>query len=120
MQIYRTLEPRAAVGVVSPDAHRRPGTSKMLKLTTASGIVVGTAVLGITVAAFFASDAPTAKAEPPIASLHHQPLAEADRLPARAERAACSYGWPYYEQGCRFDLRTPAKEARPIRIIALR
>jgi hypothetical protein len=92
----------------------------MLKLTTASGIVVGTAVLGITVAAFFASDAPTAKAEPQIASLHHQPLAEADRLPVRAEGAACSHGWPYYEQGCRFDLRTPAKEARAVRIIALR
>ncbi len=47
--------------------------------------------------------------------------AVADRLPEIARGNACSSrGWPNYEQNCLFDLRTPAKEARPIRIIVLR
>jgi hypothetical protein len=93
----------------------------MLKFNTTSGIVVGTAVLGIAFAASFASDAPPAKAGPQIPSVIHQPLAKADRLPVRTVGAACSLdGWPYYDQGCRFDLRTPAKEARTVRVIALR
>jgi hypothetical protein len=93
----------------------------MLKFNTTSGIVVSTAVLGIAFAASFASDAPPAKVGPQIASVLHQPLAKADRLPVRTIGAACSLdGWPYYDQGCRFDLRTPAKEARTVRVIALR
>jgi hypothetical protein len=90
----------------------------MLKFTTASGIVVGIAVLGITVAAVFASASPP---EPEITSALHRPLAKADALPVRTEGAACSaHGWPYYDQGCRFDLRTPDKEAPTVRLIALR
>jgi hypothetical protein len=89
----------------------------MLNFHTTSGIVVSTAVLGIAFAASFASNAPPAKAEAQIAS----PLAKADRLPVRTVGAACSLdGWPYYDQGCRFDLRTSAEEARTVRVIGLR
>jgi len=91
----------------------------MLRLTTTSGLVVGAAVVGLAFAAVFASPAPTAEAEPQIDSV--QPLAKVDRLPVRIEGAACSSrGWPYYDQGCRFDLRMPAKEAPTVRVIALR
>jgi hypothetical protein len=90
----------------------------MLKFTTASGLVVGAAVLGLAFAAVFASTAPSADAERQIDSV--QPL-EASRLPVRIEGAACSsHGWPYYDQGCRFDLRAPANEAPTVRVIALR
>lgn len=93
----------------------------MPKFTNAAGLVVGAAVLGIAFAAFFASASPPAKAGPQLASVLHQPLAEADRRPVHAEDAACSFhGWPYYDQSCRFDLRTPAKEAPTVRVIALR
>jgi hypothetical protein len=93
----------------------------MLKFTTQVGAAVGAAVLGIGSAAFFASAAPQAKAGPNIAPVVHQPLAEVDRLPVRAKGAACSSrSWPYYDQDCRFDLRSPAKEARAIRVIDLR
>jgi hypothetical protein len=93
----------------------------MLRFTTASGIVVSTAVLGIAFAAFLASASPPAKAEPQIASVLLLPLAKADRLPERTAGAACSlHGWPYYDPGCRFDLRAPAQEARTVRVIALR
>jgi hypothetical protein len=79
----------------------------MFKLTTISGIAVSAAVLGIALAAFFASAAPQAKA--------------ADRLLVRASGAACSsHSWPYYDQACRFDLRSPSKDARTVRVVALR
>jgi hypothetical protein len=91
----------------------------MLKFTTTSSLVVGAAVLGLAFAALFASAAPPAEAEPQIDSV--QPLAKADRLPVRIEGAACaSHGWPYYDQGCRFDLRAPANEAPTVRVVALR
>ena len=90
----------------------------MLNCTTASGIVVGTAVLGIAVAAVLAS---ASRSEPEITSALHEPLTKADTLPVRTEGAACAaHGWPYYDQGCRFDLRTPDKEAPTVRLIALR
>ena len=90
----------------------------MLKFTTASDLVVGTAVLGLAFAAVFASAAPSADAERQIDSV--QPL-KASRLPVRIEGAACSsHAWPYYDQGCRFDLRAPANEAPTVRVIALR
>jgi hypothetical protein len=39
----------------------------------------------------------------------------------RTEGEVCaSHGWPYYDQGCRFDLRTPDQEAPTVRLIALR
>jgi hypothetical protein len=88
----------------------------MLKFTTASGIVVGIAVLGITVAAVFASASPP---EPEFTSALHRPLAKAGPLTMRTEGCS-SHGWPYYDQGCRFDLRTPDQEAPTVRLIALR
>jgi len=95
---------------------------KMIKLTTAvSSASVGAVVLGIALAAAFASVPPQAKADPRIASVVYQPLAKADRLPMPTKGAACSSrSWPYYDQDCRFDLRSPANPARTIRVIALR
>jgi hypothetical protein len=62
----------------------------------------------------------TAQAGPGM-SLALQPLAKADRLPVRETGAACSSrSWPYYDQNCRFDLRSPAKDARTVRVIPLR
>jgi hypothetical protein len=91
----------------------------MVKFTTTSGLVAGAAVLGLAFAAVFASAAPPAEGEPQIDSA--QRLAKADRLPVHIEGAACSsHGWPYYDQGCRFDLRAPANEAPTVRVIALR
>jgi hypothetical protein len=94
----------------------------MIKFTTAaSGTAVTTAVLGITLAAIFASSAPPAKAAPLTGIVVDQPLAKADRLPVRTKGAACSSrSWPYYDQDCQFDLRNPANDARTIRVIALR
>jgi hypothetical protein len=94
----------------------------MIKLTNAtSSTAVSAAVLGITLAAVFASVAPQARAEPQIAPVVHQPLAKADRLPVPTKGAACSSrSWPYYDQDCLFDRRSPAHEARTIRVIALR
>ena len=91
----------------------------MIKFTAAaSSTAVVTAVL---FAAVFASVAPQAKADPQIAPVVYQPFAEADRLPVRTRGAACSsHAWPYYDQDCRFDLRSPANVARTIRVIALR
>jgi hypothetical protein len=90
----------------------------VLKFTTASGIVVGIAALGITVAAVFASASPP---EPEVTSALHRPLAKAGPLTVRTEGEVCSSrGWPYYDQGCRFDLRTADKEAPTVRLIALR
>ena len=94
----------------------------MLKFTTThGGAAVSVAVLAIALGACFASAAPQAKAEPQITPVEHQHFAKADRLPAGAKAAACSFtNWPYYDQDCRFDLRTPAGEARTVRVIALR
>jgi hypothetical protein len=98
----------------------------MSKFTTTSGFVVGAAVLGLTLAivflaTVFASASAPAQAEPEIASAVHRPLGKADHLPVRTVGAACSSkGWPYYDQGCRFDLRTLDKEAPTVRVIALR
>jgi len=56
----------------------------MLKFHTTSGIVVSTAVLGYRpLPPPSLSDAPPAKAATQIASVLHQPLAKADRLPVR-------------------------------------
>jgi hypothetical protein len=94
---------------------------KMSKFTSASGFVVGAAIVGIALAAVFASPSPPTTAEPEIALAPHQPLLRVDHLPLRTVGAACSaHGWPYYDQGCRFDLRTPDKEAQTVRLIALR
>jgi hypothetical protein len=92
----------------------------MSRFTITSGFVVGAAVLGLTLATVFASASPPAQAEPEIASALHRPLSKADRLPVRTVGAACSSkGWPYYDQSCRFDLRTLDTSAPMVRVIAL-
>ena len=86
-----------------------------------SSTPVITAVLGIAIAAVFASVPRQAKEEAQMAAVVHQPLAKADRLPVRTRGAACSSrSWPDYDQDCVFDLRSPAHTARTIRVVALR
>jgi hypothetical protein len=82
----------------------------MLKfVATTSGIAVSAAVSGIAVAAFLASAAPQANAEP-----------QTTPVEVSAKGAACSsHSWPYYDQDCRFDLRTSAKMPPTVRVIAL-
>ena len=111
----RAPELSAAMCVVVR-THRSPGI-KMLKFTTASGIVVGIAVLGISAAAVFASASPP---EPELASALHRPLAKAGPSWCAPKAKSARHGWPYYDQGCRFDLRTPDQEAPTVRLIALR
>ena len=94
----------------------------MFKSITANAITAVTvAALAATLTIFSTAGAiPEAKAHSQGTLVLPAP-AVADRLPAIARGDACSSrGWPNYEQNCLFDLRTPAKEARPIRIIVLR
>jgi len=47
--------------------------------------------------------------------------AKADRSIVAAKGAACSaHAWPNFEPSCQFDLRKPAAEARPVRVLAFR
>jgi hypothetical protein len=78
-------------------------------VTTTSGIAAGAVVSGIALAVFFASASPQANAEPQITPVE-----------VSAKGAACSsHSWPYYDQDCRFDLRS-AKALPMVRVIALR
>jgi hypothetical protein len=83
----------------------------MLKfVATTSGIGLSAAVSGIAFAAFFASAAAQANAE-----------RQTTPVEVSAKRAACSsHSWPYYDQDCRFDLRTSAKAPPTVRVISLR
>jgi hypothetical protein len=64
---------------------------------------------------------PQARAESQVADVPAQSLAKADRLHPPVMASECSSrGWPYYEQSCQFDLRSPAHQARTVRIIAVR
>jgi hypothetical protein len=66
---------------------------------------------------------PEARAEGRVESVPAQSLAlaKSDRLQPLVLAPECSSpGWPYYPQSCQFDLRTPAHQARTVRIIALR
>jgi hypothetical protein len=85
----------------------------------ASGLVVAfTALLGG--AAVFLPGVPVVKAAP-LPAAAHQHLAKADRLPVLVKGTACtSLGWPHYEQKCQFDIRRPADDVRPVRVIASR
>ena len=94
----------------------------MCKSITANAIAaVTTAGLAATLTIFLMPGVvPEAKAYSQV-TVMLPALAVVDRLPAIERGDACSSrGWPNYEQSCLFDLRTPAKEARPIRIIVLR
>ena len=80
----------------------------------AAGLVAGLAV-------FFTSVAPEAKAEVVVKDGVHQPSAKGNRLPLLSTGAACSSrAWPNYDRACQFDVRSGAKDARTVRIIALR
>ena len=94
----------------------------MFKSITANAIAaVTTAALAATLTIFLTPGAvPEAKAHSQVTVMPPAP-AVADRLPAIAKGNACSSrGWPNYEQSCLFDLRTPAKEVRTVRVIVPR
>jgi len=91
----------------------------MFKSITANAVTaVATAALAATLTIFLTPGVvPEAKAHPQATVAL---LALADDLPAIAKGNACSSrGWPNYEQGCLFDLRTPANDLRTVRVIAL-
>ena len=93
----------------------------MFKSITANAITaVTTAALAATLTIFLTPGVvPEAKAHPQAAVVLPAP-ALADSLPAIAKGTACSSrGWPNYEQGCLFDLRTPANGLRTVRVIVL-
>lgn len=63
---------------------------------------------------------PQARAESRVDSVPVQPLAKGDRLQPLVVSSECSSrAWPFYEPRCQFDLRSPAHQARSVRIIAL-
>jgi hypothetical protein len=71
--------------------------------------------------AVFSSGVPaaTAAAQIPVATYQSPP--SSDRVAVLVKGTACSsLGWPNYEEGCQFDMRRPAEETRPVRVIALR
>ena len=92
----------------------------MFKFTTAKFVAsVVPAVLVVCAAAHLL--VPEARAESQVESASAQSLAKGDRLQPLVTASECSlHGWPYYEQSCQFDLRSPAHQARTVRIIALR
>ncbi len=93
----------------------------MFKSITANAITaVATAALAATLTIFLTPGVvPEAKAHPQATVALPAP-ALADSLPAIAKGNACSSrGWPNYEQGCLFDLRTPANDLRTVRVIVL-
>jgi hypothetical protein len=94
----------------------------MFKSITANAIIaVTTAGLAATLTIFFTPGVvPEAKAHSQVTVMLPSP-AVADGIPAFTRGSACSpRGWPYYEQSCLFDLRTPADEVRTVRVIGIR
>lgn len=94
----------------------------MFKSITANAITaVTTAALAATLTIFLTPGVvPEAKAQSQVTVMLPAP-AVADRLPVISKGNACSSrGWPNYEQSCLFDLRTPAKEVRTVRVIVPR
>ena len=82
---------------------------------------IAAAGLVASLAVFFTSVAPEAKAETAVNDSVQQTSAKGDRLPLLSTGAACSSrAWPNYDQACQFDVRSGAKDARTVRIIALR
>src|SRR5215203_6254016 len=94
----------------------------MFKSITANAITaVATAALAATLTIFLTPGVvPEAKAHSQV-SIMLPPLALAHAVRAIAKLTACPpRGWPYYEQSCLSDLRTPANEVRAVRVIGLR
>jgi hypothetical protein len=100
--------------VVTP-AHQAFRGLPMLKSTAVNSIAaVVAAALVASLAVYPTAIVPEAKAEAPLQAMLFQPdtTVKAD--------VCLLQGWPYYEQGCQFDLRVPASEKRIVRVIALR
>jgi hypothetical protein len=78
-------------------------------------IKLGAAVL---VASFVAGLIVTAPGVTPQVEAHTYAI-KGERLePLRTYGAACSQrGWPYFETSCLHDTNSPAREARPVRMI---
>ena len=94
----------------------------MFKSITANAITaVTTAALAAAVTIFLTPGVvPEAKAHAPVTVMLPASVM-AEGLPAIATGNACSSrGWPNYEQSCLFDLRTPTKEIRTVRVIVPR
>ena len=103
------------------------GSSKMFNFTSASratGIASAGAIAAATLAGgltVLLSGVPAVRAEPQIATAATQALTKSDPLLVVAKGTACSaLGWPHFEATCQFDLRRPAGEKRPVRVIGLR
>ncbi len=109
-------------GIVFPMRRYGRSGATMFKFTTAKFVAsLVPAVLVICAAAHLL--VPEARAESRVDAAPAQSLAIAkgDRLQPLAVATECALqGWPYYEQSCQFDLRSPAHQARTVRIIALR
>ena len=83
---------------------------------------IATAGLVASLAVFFTSVAPEAKAgSAAVENSVHKPSAKGDRLPLLSKRPVCSLrAWPNYDRACQFDVRSSTEDTRSVRIIALR
>jgi hypothetical protein len=88
-------------------------------IASVGALVAATFIASLTV---FLSGVLEVRAEPQAkVTVVRQAYAKGDRLPVLGKGAACSsLGWPHYEPSCKFDMRRPADDMRPVRIIALR
>jgi len=88
----------------------------MFRVFTAQSIMISAAVVfAASLAAFVTPIAPAAIAQP-AAGVH----AKGDRLPRLVTGSACSaHSWPTFDQKCLFDLRRPADDVRPVRVVSL-
>lgn len=86
-------------------------------LKSAASVAAAAVTAGLVM--FLTAGAPQAEVAD-VAPAHVGILAKADRLLISVAQQACSLtGWPYYEQRCLHDHRTPAP-AKQIRLIAMR
>jgi hypothetical protein len=86
----------------------------MFKLIISMAAAAGIAGLFVFVTAAAPKASASLNTPPPIST-------KTDRLPLRANGAACSqHGWPDFERRCQSDVRNAASEARTVRVIALR
>lgn len=102
------------------DKMLNPIVNKPIVRMAAAALVAGAIALAITAAPAASAFAPTQAQE---AKDNQRPstLGKADRLRVPVKGAGCSvHGWPAFEQKCQFDVRQPAREARMVRVIALR
>jgi len=94
-----------------------------MKMSITKLIIGAVAATSLATAAtvFFTSVAPQAKAESAVINTVQQSSAKGNRLPMLSTGSACSVrAWPNYDRICQFDMRSSTKDARSVRIIALR